>query len=404
MDAVVTTLRTVSLFAELPREVLARLVSEFDELDLSAGETVFSQGDPGDALYVIVSGAVEVRGERDGRAERVAVLGPGDCLGEMALVTGDPRSATVVTLAPSQLLRLDKDRFQALSERHPVFLRELARVLCRRIARTSEDVAYARRAYTTVFDAVLTSCEPAERRLLEVLAVANGAGPPMLSGTLGEAGPRLATEVASRHPALLFQDEGGRYQLHGEFRAHVLRRLGDASTGDGTHDLHVALATAHGSEGAWTESARHWLTARRWDEAASAIHRALASGAPPGEAELESWLDGLPEDVLLRADLGPAKASLLVRNGRSDAAGALLERAFSSQRLDSDARDRLVRSLGTLYAQRSRPGPPDASRAASSRGKRAVAIGWRSAGVLLAVAVAALVLYLPPSGLEPRAV
>jgi CRP-like cAMP-binding protein len=81
MDAVVTTLRTVSLFAELPREVLARLVSEFDELETPAGRTVFSQGDPGDALYVVVSGAVEVRGERGGQGERVAVLGPGDCLG-----------------------------------------------------------------------------------------------------------------------------------------------------------------------------------------------------------------------------------------------------------------------------------------------------------------------------------
>lgn len=66
MDAVVTTLRTVSLFAELPREVLARLVSEFDELEVPAGHTVFSQGDPGDALYVVVSGAVEVRGARGG--------------------------------------------------------------------------------------------------------------------------------------------------------------------------------------------------------------------------------------------------------------------------------------------------------------------------------------------------
>ena len=221
MDAVVTTLRTVSLFADLPREVLARLVSEFDEIEVPASQTVFSQGDPGDALYVIVSGAVEVRGERDGQAERVAVLGPGDCLGEMALVTGDPRSATVVALSPTRLLRLDKERFRVLSERHPVFLRELARVLCRRVARTSEDVAYARRAYTTVFDAVLAGCTPPDRRLLEILAVADGADARVLTATLGEAGPRLAAELAARHPALIVQDASGGYQLHDEFRAHV---------------------------------------------------------------------------------------------------------------------------------------------------------------------------------------
>ena len=209
MDAVVTTLRTVSLFAELPREVLARLVSEFDELEVPAGRTVFSQGDPGDALYVVVSGAVEVRGERDGQGERVAVLGPGDCLGEMALVTGDPRSATVVALSPTRLLRLDKERFRALSERHPVFLRELARVLCRRIARTSVDVAHARRAYTTVFDAVLAGCEPPARRLLELLAVGDRADAGVLTATLGEGGPRLAAEVAARHPALVVRDASG---------------------------------------------------------------------------------------------------------------------------------------------------------------------------------------------------
>ncbi|HEX2500298.1 MAG TPA: SLC13 family permease [Methylomirabilota bacterium] len=416
MDAVVTTLRTVSLFAELPREVLARLVSEFDEVEVPAGRAVFSQGDPGDALYVVVSGAVEVRGERGGPGERVAVLGPGDCLGEMALVTGDPRSATVVALSPTRLLRLGKDRFQALSERHPVFLRELARVLCRRIARTTEDVAYARRAYTTVFDGVLTSSEPPARRLLEVLAVADRADGSVLTAILGEAGPRLAAEAAARHPALVVRDEKGTYRLHGEFRDHVRRRLGDESGADGTGDLHVALAAAHAAEGAWTEGARHWLAAGRWGEAAHAIHRALASGTPPPDAELETWLERLPEDVLLRADLGPAKASLLVRTGRPDAAGTLLERAFSGHRLDSGARDRLVRSLGALYAHRGQPtgetarraGQEQAARAPSPRGPLSAVTAsgarWGSAGLLLALAVAALVLWLPPGGLEPRAV
>ena len=125
----------------------------------------------------------------------------------MALVTGDPRSATVVALSATRLLRLDKERFQALSERHPVFLRELARVLCRRIARTSEDVAFARRTYTTVFDAVLASLDGPTRRVLEVLAVADRADAGMLAATLGEAGPRLAAEVAARHPALVVRDE-----------------------------------------------------------------------------------------------------------------------------------------------------------------------------------------------------
>ena len=406
MDAVVTTLRTVSLFADLPREVLARLVSEFDELDVAAGQTVFSQGDPGDALYVIVSGAVDVRGERDGRSERVAVLGPGDCLGEMALVTGDPRSATVVTLSATRLLRLDKERFQVLSDRQPAFFRELARVLCRRIARTSADVAHARRAYTTVFDTILDGAEPPARRLLEVLAVAKRADAGVLIATLGANGPRIATEVAAHHPALVFQDERGRYELHPEFRDHVRRRLADANGTDATHELHVAVATAHGDEEAWAKGARHWLAAGRWDEAAHAIRKALASSAPPTDADLETWLDRLPEDMLLQADLGPAKASLLVRTGRSDAANALLERAFSGQRLDGVARDRLVRSLGTIYAQQGRPGGVAGGMVGASRATATLTEGgarW-AIGLALAVAVGVAVLWIPPGGLEPRAV
>jgi di/tricarboxylate transporter/CRP-like cAMP-binding protein len=415
MDAVVTTLRTVSLFADLPREVLARLVSEFEELDFAPGQTVFSQGDPGDALYVIVDGAVEIRGARGGAAERVAVLGPGDCLGEMALVTGDPRSATVVALSPTRLLRLDKERFQALSERHPVFLRELARVLCRRIARTSEDMAFARRTYTTVFEAVLTASDEPTRQTLEVLALAERADAGVLAATLGEAGPSLAAELAARHPALVVRDDDGHYRLHGEFREHVRRRLAEESAGDRSADLHVALATARDRDGAPADAARHWLDARRWSEAARAIRDALASGAPPSDAELESWLDQLPEGVLLEADLAPAKASLLVRTGRSDAAGGLLERAFSGHRLDSGGRDRLVRSLGALYAQRSRagaPARPSASRRAGRQpgARRAATIvapgdtAWRYLGLGLALAAVALVFWAPPAGLDPRAV
>jgi len=413
MDAVVTTLRTVPLFADLPREVLARLVSEFEELDFAPGQTVFSQGDPGDALYVVVDGAVEIRGGNAG--ERVAVLGPGDCLGEMALVTGDPRSATAVALSPIRLLRLDKERFRVLSERHPVFLRELARVLCRRIARTSEEVASARRTYTTVFEDVVAASDEPARRALEVLALTERADAGLLAATLGEVGPSLAAEVAARHPALVLRDADGAYRLHGEFREHVRRRLAEEGGSDRTADLHVALATAHVQDGTPAEAVRHWLAAGRWSEAARAIRGALASGTPPTDAQLEDWLDRLPEGVLLEADLAPAKASLLVRTGRSEAAGGLLERAFSGHRLDSGGRDRLVRSLGALYARRGRAGGAPSRTAPSRRegkpgARRVVAVlargdsAWRYTGLTVALAAAALVLWAPPAGLDPRAV
>jgi hypothetical protein len=64
------------------------------------------------------------------------------------------------------------------------------------------------------------------------------------TATLGEAGPRLAAELAARHPALIVRDERGGYQLHDEFRDHVQRRLRD-ETGANGDELHATLATAH---------------------------------------------------------------------------------------------------------------------------------------------------------------
>jgi di/tricarboxylate transporter/CRP-like cAMP-binding protein len=440
VDAVVSTLRNVPLFAELPRDVLARLVSELEELELAAGQMVFSQGEPGDALFVVTSGAVEVREERGGPTQRVAILGPGDCVGEMALVTGDPRSATVVTLADTRLLRLEKDRFRALSERHPVFLRELARVLCRRIARTSGDAVDAWRAYNTVFDHVLRDCEPATRRALEFLATAEAADDALLAAA-GPEGPRCIAAIAARHPALVRRDARGAYRLHEQFREHVCRRLTENESAAARKAIHASLAAAHYEREAWADAARHWLAAERWPEAARAIRRTLASADPPPADEVAAWLDRLPEAELLGADLAPMKASVLARAGRVDAAATLLQQAFAGSRLGTTTRDRVARSLATMYAHpgpsggvatdpdgagpaaaaRARPSParrgaPDGTagprsvlgRVGARLRARTAVLGARTvaratAPGAVALAVAVLVSLGSPAGLDPRA-
>ena len=79
------------------------------------GEVIFSQGDMGDRLYVVVEGEVEVVKEDSGKEPiKLAHLGAGDCFGEMALVSDNPRMATVRSCSSVNVLTLDRDAFHAL--------------------------------------------------------------------------------------------------------------------------------------------------------------------------------------------------------------------------------------------------------------------------------------------------
>ena len=79
---------------------------------LSEGVTVFRQGDPGGSMYVIRAGKVRVLKESHGRQRAVSTLGPGEFFGEMAVVTGRPRSATAEVIEDAELLKVPADKLQ----------------------------------------------------------------------------------------------------------------------------------------------------------------------------------------------------------------------------------------------------------------------------------------------------
>lgn len=81
-------------------------------LSLPEGATVFRQGDPGGSVYVIRAGKVRVIKESNGRQRMVTTLGPGDFFGEMAVVTGRPRSATVEVVEDAELLKVPAEKLQ----------------------------------------------------------------------------------------------------------------------------------------------------------------------------------------------------------------------------------------------------------------------------------------------------
>lgn len=125
----VTMLSHVPLFASLPRKQVARIAQVCDEIVLDEGAALMHEGDDGDACYVVASGSLNVRR----RSRKVAGLGPGDVVGEMALLDGGPRAATVTADERCVLLALDRPTFMAALERAPDVAIALLAVLSGRL-------------------------------------------------------------------------------------------------------------------------------------------------------------------------------------------------------------------------------------------------------------------------------
>lgn len=115
--AAAQALQRTPLFAGLSQEALESLVQELTLVHLGVDEILFHEGDAGDALYVIVEGEVAVLSEGPPRVE-MARLGPGAFMGEVALMTDQPRSATVCAVSDSELLRIDRNTLSVVLSTH----------------------------------------------------------------------------------------------------------------------------------------------------------------------------------------------------------------------------------------------------------------------------------------------
>jgi NTE family protein/lysophospholipid hydrolase len=135
------------MFGALDDELRALVESELSWVRLPRDGVLFREGDPGDALYVVLQGRLQVVRERQGRAAQVVrEIGRGEPVGEVALLTGDARSSTVRAVRDTELLRFSEHGFRSLLERRPDALRPLLRTLAARLAEATSDHAPAARA------------------------------------------------------------------------------------------------------------------------------------------------------------------------------------------------------------------------------------------------------------------
>jgi small-conductance mechanosensitive channel len=130
----VDVLSRVELFKPLEREELEVLAPRLRHAPFAKGEVMTRQGAQAHWLYLILSGRASVHVAKDGHERLLGELGPGEVFGEMALLTGEARSATVVAATAVECWRLEREGFESVIKRRPEIARELAEILAVRKA------------------------------------------------------------------------------------------------------------------------------------------------------------------------------------------------------------------------------------------------------------------------------
>ncbi|HEX8178016.1 MAG TPA: mechanosensitive ion channel family protein [Pyrinomonadaceae bacterium] len=134
VDGLSERLAAVDIFAPLNTEELARLAADSESHVYAPGETIIRVGEAADSMYVVHHGRVEVRIEDQGQARTVASLCEGNFFGEMALFTGEPRTASVVAVEETEVVEIGHLAMKHLLETNPELVESLSHIIAERRA------------------------------------------------------------------------------------------------------------------------------------------------------------------------------------------------------------------------------------------------------------------------------
>jgi anion transporter len=327
----VIDLSAVRLLAGFSPVELARLLPKLEEQSVPAGAVLFQRGEVGDCLYIVRGGLAEARAsdEASGADYPLAVFQPGDSFGEMALLTDEPRSATVVALTDLQLWALPKDRFLELVEQTPRLALTIGRLLSERLQATNQAVSSMHTAFDAAAELAYEALDPQTQRFLHRTSPLDPVQPAVVDRALESAdSERVLADLAGRLPFVRPVDGGYRY--HRLFRDVLTARL-LAELGEREHLVWLRhLAACAKDEGQYAQAV--WLLAagEDVDEAESlAVEqgRALLQGGRLDE--LESLYEALPPPLdSSSGELAELRAELLTAGGRPEEAIEVLEDAL----------------------------------------------------------------------------
>jgi predicted acylesterase/phospholipase RssA len=296
LDLVAEELAAVPLLAGLAGDQLARLAASATMHRLAAGEWLFHQGDPGDSLFVVTAGSVDLV-EETGPPTVVRTLARGQCVGELAILTGEPRQFGARAHRDSELARLGREHVEQLLLAEPGFGLALTRILAERLRRGPAPVDP-------------TSTSP---RIIALVALHRGAPVADLAAELAAAFTGMGS-LARPDPAA------------GPVPLSTLDRL------EASHDRVLLVAGSPARDDAWTD-----FCLRQSDRVVGVVAQRRDPGAaPPGERlqgcdlawvgpegvepPLAEWMDALaPRTTHVVRTGSPAGARRMARRlaGRS---------------------------------------------------------------------------------------
>jgi CRP-like cAMP-binding protein len=140
----VDLLRAIPVLANMPANKLKLLAFASDRVSYDAGEVLFEQGDDADAAYIVIRGLADVIINTDNGTNKVAELGPNSFVGDMAILSDMPRTATVQAAEKLDTLRIRKDHMIDMMKDSPTLAMAVLRELVQRLAKTTADLSSTR--------------------------------------------------------------------------------------------------------------------------------------------------------------------------------------------------------------------------------------------------------------------
>jgi CRP-like cAMP-binding protein len=135
-------LARAEMFQGVEPSAVSALTKQLQPVDFPRGHTVFAEGEPGDRLYIVISGKVKIgRRSPDGRENLLTIMGPSDMFGELSIFDPGPRTSSATTITEVRAVSMDRDALRAWIADRPEIAEQLLRVLARRLRRTNNNLA-----------------------------------------------------------------------------------------------------------------------------------------------------------------------------------------------------------------------------------------------------------------------
>ena len=134
-------LKTIDLFSHIPSNILTKIGQISKEVTFEKDSKIFKQGDYGDSLFVIINGEVNILQD----LSSIAILKEGSCIGEMALLDHEPRSADAISLTESTLLQIDQNAFYDLMATNPDIMKQIIKILTERLRNINKKLINAQK-------------------------------------------------------------------------------------------------------------------------------------------------------------------------------------------------------------------------------------------------------------------